>query len=120
MVGLAVEDRPQERGDIGRVMGTVGIDENDDVPGDMLDGFAQGIPLALAVVEDDRDAQAFGDGAGLVRRMAVHHQQFIGMGPAPRDDLAEHHRFVLGRYHHRYFHGPSLSADAVIACGATT
>ena len=66
MVGLPREDGPDEGWDVGGIVGTVGIDEDGDLPFEVGDDRADRLALPLPVVEDDAGAQAAGDVRGPV------------------------------------------------------
>ncbi len=66
MVGFIVQDRPDQPGDIIRVMGAVGIDKDREIFRDMRYSDANGITLTLFVIEYQPGAKRTGYLSGIV------------------------------------------------------
>ena len=61
MIGAALYDRLDQRGDVTRVMRTVTVDEDQDVAGRLADCQADRAALARAIVQDDARTVFRGD-----------------------------------------------------------
>jgi hypothetical protein len=98
-VGPARADGLDESGDVGWLVRAVGVDEDDDLGGGGGDRDSKRVALAAAVVLDDAGAMLDGDLARAVARVAVDHENLVGVGPARVHDRADDAFLVLCRDH---------------------
>jgi len=98
-VGLAGADGLDEFRDVGGLVRAVGVDEDDNLGGGGSNRHPQRVPLTAAVVHDDPGAVLDGDIARAVARVAVDHENLVGVGAARVDDRTDDALFVLGGNH---------------------
>ena len=93
---------PDERGDLGRIGGTVGVDHHQDVADGLLEPACQRVALARSTLPQHRGVwpQAPGHRDRIVHRTAVDHDDLVD-GRHALGDVWQVERFVEGRDDHR-------------------
>ena len=117
VIGLAVDNRLDERRNVPGIVGTVRVDKDENVAAGMGDANAQGVPLAFAIIEQHGRAQFGGDGARTVAAVAVNNQQFIGIRRGPLQHRANVARLIAAGHNHGDPHLAPIRPQAVDLCG---
>src|SRR4029453_11649159 len=94
-VGGARLDWAHQRGNVLRVVGAVGVDEDDDLAGGQVERAAQRLTLAFAAIELDAGPVRLGNLAGRVGRMAVDDKHFVRVRRHRVDDIADQAFLIL-------------------------
>ena len=100
----AIQERPDESRDLGRIGRAVGIDHDDYVTGRRRESASQGVTLAAAVLRDDPylGPQPACGGQGVVHRVAVHHDDLVQPGGQPGKDTRQVTCLVESGNDHRH------------------
>ena len=88
-IGLAGHNRRDHRGNIFRLVRSVGVDEDDHIAGRFIERQPERFAFALAVIEHDARAMVDRNLPRAIARMTVHHENLVGIRADGVDDFAD-------------------------------